>query len=255
MSNFSRNNRTQLLDKLKLKKYLLNAIGEIGLVVIGILLALQVTNWSEKIKIKKDEKKILIALKEEYQYNLKAIREVSQKESDIETSMKKALYHTGPKFNNISEPKFRKLLAGVIKNRLIFSPSVGVLQDLLNSGQLSELSNVKLRRKLAAWESNLIKISHQESVIESYRDQIKNITIEKGNLANHFVSLGTFDVTKEDLGPYQFTEDPRKILSDIRFENLIMYKIASSRSVKRDYNKLESDIDEILMLIDESFKE
>ena len=50
MINFFRKIRQSLLSKNKLSKYLLYAIGEIALVMIGILLALQVNNWNEERK-------------------------------------------------------------------------------------------------------------------------------------------------------------------------------------------------------------
>jgi hypothetical protein len=47
MIKFFRKIRHQLLTEKKMQKYLLYAIGEIALVMIGILLALQVNNWNE----------------------------------------------------------------------------------------------------------------------------------------------------------------------------------------------------------------
>jgi len=51
-----RSARKQLLKDNKFKNYILYAIGEILLVMIGILLALQVNNWNEtrKSKLKND---------------------------------------------------------------------------------------------------------------------------------------------------------------------------------------------------------
>ena len=57
MIKFFRRIRQQLLSQNRFSKYLLYAIGEIVLVVIGILIALQVNNWNEtkkeQIKIRK----------------------------------------------------------------------------------------------------------------------------------------------------------------------------------------------------------
>ena len=50
MIKFFRRIRQQLLTENKFSKYLLYAIGEIVLVVIGILIALQINNWNEKRK-------------------------------------------------------------------------------------------------------------------------------------------------------------------------------------------------------------
>ncbi len=48
MIKFFRHIRKRLLKENKFSKYLLYAIGEIALVMIGILLALQVNNWNEE---------------------------------------------------------------------------------------------------------------------------------------------------------------------------------------------------------------
>ena len=51
-------------------KYLRYAVGEIILVVIGILLALQVNNLNEKRKLKVQEKNVLLSLHNEISSNL-----------------------------------------------------------------------------------------------------------------------------------------------------------------------------------------
>jgi len=50
MIKFFRKIRYDLMEKNKTGKYLKYAIGEIILVVIGILIALQINNWNEKRK-------------------------------------------------------------------------------------------------------------------------------------------------------------------------------------------------------------
>lgn len=61
MIKFFRQLRQKLLMENNNSKYLKYAIGEIVLVVIGILIALQINNWNEK---RKNENKILSILKE-----------------------------------------------------------------------------------------------------------------------------------------------------------------------------------------------
>ena len=55
MIKFFRNIRRQLIEESKIQRYLLYAIGEILLVMIGILLALQVNNWNEQKQRKRQE--------------------------------------------------------------------------------------------------------------------------------------------------------------------------------------------------------
>ena len=62
MIKFFRQIRQNLIMENKTGKYLKYAIGEIVLVVIGILIALQINNWNENRKEKQQEKAILYQL-------------------------------------------------------------------------------------------------------------------------------------------------------------------------------------------------
>jgi hypothetical protein len=68
MIRFFRKIRQQLLTESKFRKYLLYAIGEIALVVIGILIALSINNWNQDQMIRKTE----LTLLDEMKNNLKA---------------------------------------------------------------------------------------------------------------------------------------------------------------------------------------
>ena len=59
MLHFFRRIRKKLLGEGDLSKYVLYAIGEVLLVMIGILLALQVNNWNEFRKDRREEAKII----------------------------------------------------------------------------------------------------------------------------------------------------------------------------------------------------
>ena len=73
MIRFYRKIRKQLLSDNKFRKYLFYAIGEIFLVVIGILLALQINTWNDK-RIKNNEVK---------SYAQKLILDLGQDVSDV----------------------------------------------------------------------------------------------------------------------------------------------------------------------------
>jgi hypothetical protein len=69
MLTFLRKIRRSLIESGAAQKYLLYAIGEIALVVIGILIALQINNWNEGRKARILEKDILIEIKNTLQIN------------------------------------------------------------------------------------------------------------------------------------------------------------------------------------------
>ena len=67
-----------MIKENKVSKYILYAIGEIVLVVLGILIALSINNWNEWKKERAKEREILIDLVENLKINIRTI------ESDIE---------------------------------------------------------------------------------------------------------------------------------------------------------------------------
>jgi hypothetical protein len=77
---FFRRVRQKLIAEGNLKRYLLYAIGEILLVVIGILVALQLNNWNEYKKERAVERKLLIELTENLEINAIRLNSDLQKE-------------------------------------------------------------------------------------------------------------------------------------------------------------------------------
>lgn len=67
MISFFRTIHQKLLQQNRVTRYLFYALGEIFLVVIGILIALQVNNWNEDRKEKIYERKMLLELIEDMQ--------------------------------------------------------------------------------------------------------------------------------------------------------------------------------------------
>lgn len=74
MLKFFRQIRYKLMSKGKTSRYLKYALGEILLVVIGILIALQINNWNESRKDSRREKAILSEIKNELDRNVKRLK-------------------------------------------------------------------------------------------------------------------------------------------------------------------------------------
>jgi len=75
MIKFFRKIRKNLLSEGKNAKYIKYAIGEVVLVVIGILIALSINNWNEERKFKALEIKILADLKNDIKENINNLEE------------------------------------------------------------------------------------------------------------------------------------------------------------------------------------
>lgn len=77
--NLFKKARFNLLTKNKFVKYLLYALGEIALVVIGILLALQINNWKEDDLNNKQETKLLLQLKSDLTLNQQEVVDLNKR--------------------------------------------------------------------------------------------------------------------------------------------------------------------------------
>ena len=75
MIRFFRHIRLDALSRKRFSKYLIYALGEIILVVIGILIALAINNRNESKKIAQEEQLLLKDLKIDFQLNLEQIKE------------------------------------------------------------------------------------------------------------------------------------------------------------------------------------
>lgn len=96
MIKFFRHLRQSLLSQNKFYKYLLYAIGEIILVVIGILIALQINNWNEERKERKTEGLVLEDLRDNIGRNNQLIESTLEifDQIDKSTHIVKAAFDT-----------------------------------------------------------------------------------------------------------------------------------------------------------------
>src|SRR6056297_3306833 len=78
MLRFFRHIRKSFTEQNKIRTYLLYAIGEILLVVIGILIALQVNNWNEQRSREAKEIEILETFELELTSSLNRLNEILQ---------------------------------------------------------------------------------------------------------------------------------------------------------------------------------
>ena len=78
-----------ILDNKKIQ-YLKYALGEILLVVIGILIALQINNWNQSIKDKKSLNEYLIKIKSHTSEDIEQLEELAKGRKQIADLCKKA---------------------------------------------------------------------------------------------------------------------------------------------------------------------
>ncbi len=147
MIKFYRKIRQNLLSEGKTGKYFKYAIGEIVLVVIGILLALSINNWNENRK----NNKLKQSLIENLIVDLKMDIENLEGLNNINTNAEKEGLYLASFLNNtlIKIDTLRLtnsiILCGYVPNRSIISATYN---DLINSNNMHLFNDVKLKRLL-----------------------------------------------------------------------------------------------------------
>lgn len=247
MIKFFRNIRQKAIAENRLGKYATYAVGEIVLVVIGILIALSINNWNENSKTDTLEYEALQNLKADFEFNKIHLQKIIEKNKEnIENSLV-ILEHTGNKF------KGDFLLDSILISAVSapsFNPQNGFLDDLTSSGSLGILKNSQLRSKLSSWTPTLERLAIRERYQEGSEYNLIDFITKNGswlyvdnyNLSNSSSSLAIpksgFEVSNNDM------------LSSLEFENLVENIVIYFNSTRRVQNECLKLIDEILTLID-----
>lgn len=235
--------RQELLYKNNFKKYLLYAIGEIILVVVGILIALNINNRNEVRKAEKVERQYLLSLKEEFKQNLIEVDRVLEVCSVIANSTTKLADWTGPNVVGISEKEVALEIANTFASPPKYLPSPGVLNDLISSGNLNKLGNAKLRGHIQEWLVYKEEVKEEEEELWRHRWEVMDIVNRKMSFRKLVSDIGALGHNRET----SFKADNTEILKDRYFENLLFfYNIVLDGLNDNHYQQLKNNIESIL---------
>ena len=191
-----RKTRGVLVQNNRVLKYCLYAVGEIILVVIGILIALQVNNWNIERTNTKQETNILLQLKQEYTENLREIEQKIEIRYAMNTSIRTLIKYSDEGFEGTSLDTVYHHIQQTFYNPTFDGPT-GVTDDLLSSGKLYLLKNDELRNLLTNWSGTTIKVTEEEQfmvnhILPKYQDYTnKNYDKRKLSSSNEQSGLGT----------------------------------------------------------------
>ena len=229
MIKFFRKIRQKLLSEGKTGKYIKYAIGEIVLVMIGILLALQVNNWNERRKDNLGEKAILTQLEKEYYANLKQLEAKMEMRSLVITSGLSILQYMNTPTPDIPRDSVLLNLSRV-NNDPTFDP---IQNDLISSGKIRLIRNEKLRTLLSNWSSDLLALQEQEDMTQMMVHEIMRplfdeigITRDMFNLSWKIGDNGNWLLDKKSQGYIEFgnsliTVNVQEILTNRKLEGLV----------------------------------
>ena len=175
------------MEKNKTGKYFKYAIGEIVLVVIGILIALQINNFNEQRKDSEKEQVVLKQLKEDYETDLNQLRQKMDMRDEIVLSALNVLKVIDYPDKIVRDSLIINLAK--IDNDPTFDP---IENDLISSGNLRLIKNEKLKRLLSNWSSDVVALQELEAIwtnkiVQQYEPLLSKLGITR-DVADYWVN-------------------------------------------------------------------
>tara|TARA_R110002073_G_scaffold4213_1_gene27976 strand:- start:117208 stop:117975 length:768 start_codon:yes stop_codon:yes gene_type:complete len=218
MIKFFRHIRKSLLMENKKGKYFKYAVGEIVLVVIGILIALQINNWNEIRKLNLEETKALENIQRDFLKNRELLSIVMNNTQTVLDAGLEILSHTGNKIKPTKEAIFNTWLNDMFNSEPYY-PHNGFLDDLLSSGKLGIFKNVELRNLLSSWKPKVDVLGEKFTTLNQNEDKFNTFILEHASWLNaDQVDTKARNIRFPISG---FDIDNRNLLNTLFFENLV----------------------------------
>lgn len=241
MIKFFRRIRQKLLKENRFSKYLLYAIGEIILVVIGILIALQINNWNEENKSNKKEEQYLTQLLNDFETNKQVLGYYKNGYNQQLKYLDVVLRHTGPKVNAPSAAVFDS-----IQN--LDTPSVAILYAT-NASQgnldLGILTNNHLKQFIQALPVVFSLYTRNEN-------GLGDLVLKQRKLHQQYIPLTLINGNTHELE--NFKADTLGLLRNMEFQNVTVDRLWVTNSAISTLTRVEKHNDSIISLIRNELK-
>jgi len=247
MIKFFRHIRKSLLIENNTGKYLKYAIGEIILVVVGILIALSINNWNEIRKSNIEERSALENIQRDFVTNRELLINGMDYTQRILSSGLEILNHTGNKDKPASENIFNTWLNDMFNSEPYY-PQNGFLNDLLSSGKLGIFKNVELRNLLSSWKPKVDVLNEKFNALDINEDILNKYILEHGSWLNaDQVSVESRNIKFPISG---FDVDNRNLLDTLLFENLTENTVISADNYYSFQAETLKLLDEIIVVLE-----
>ncbi|MAB47733.1 MAG: hypothetical protein CMC05_03795 [Flavobacteriaceae bacterium] len=248
MIKFFRKIRQNLLSEGKTGKYLKYAIGEIVLVVIGILIALQINNWNENRKNRIAEADYYCRILDDFERNEKLIDDTSELINN-KIKLCKELILDLNKIPNDRGEILNKFVHALRQD--VFVPSTIAFDDLTSSGQLKLLTDLKLKNRLiqhSTFLNNILNLlqENRNEILKRMGDfeLVSDFGFQDIDYLNQELDKELLDLLPNN----DWTNDPSNPIF-VKFQDNLVFFIAMLIRQKQHLSNLKKEMQEPLKLL------
>ncbi|MBK9177594.1 MAG: hypothetical protein IPM46_14930 [Flavobacteriales bacterium] len=249
--------RQRLLKENRLTRYLVYAIGEILLVVIGILIALQVNTWNLARKDRATETKYLTGLKADLHVDLINLRTYME-ERDVKVSSSLLLLKMEDPVTAADVHRMDSIIWRVFVWRK-FVPSTKTMDELIGSGNLSLIQNDSIK-------STMLDLSQQYAGlavhVEHMRREYDYYLYDRSTALREmmpFVDLARWVETDTRITDVRatapqlatLTGQTHALLRDLTFRNGLKLAAMNNHLMRRNCERTHKAVEHLIALIDE----
>lgn len=231
MIKFYRKIRKKLLSEGKTGKYLKYAVGEIILVVIGILIALQINNWNINKQNTKAVSIGLTALHKEIETNINYLnRRIEEIDHDI-YEIESIIYTLNSDTDTISEYSLNKALQDM--GPFTYLPMrQNAYQNMITSNLIGLIKDETLKLNILGIEAGYqIYEKNRMRMFDNWEDLLKPYYIKHMDLLSIVDTISTKPPPKRF-----FIVDKTRFLNNKEFTNILIHRSFAEKSSKWDFN-------------------
>ena len=252
MAKIFRSVRIDSIFNTKFNRYFLYILGEIVLVVIGILIALKIDNHNKLQENNKKEILYLQSFQEDLKKDIGLIKYQLQRKEFLFSKLE-GVFHDFPNLENRSEKELLEISNGLslIVGQNIFVCSCSTFEAIQNSSDIQVITDFSLVQMLFNYYTHLnVIFTHDKLSNQFIRNTVEPYIYEK-------MELRTIDFIAE-----WYENDNRKsekplseIYSDYKFENILIGSRDRTESYLAIYKKALMLAEELYLRLDEKINQ
>ncbi len=217
---------------------------EILVITIGILGAFALNNWNEHRLAKLEEEKIVANLHKEFKQSESLLRQKLLLSKQCYKAGLEVMKLMGASREELQRTNLDSLLFGMLPGSGDFLPAENAIENILQSGKLSLISNDSLIVRLYDWEAALLSVNKSEEGYDGW------VTDKLVPLLIQYISLKQMDV----YGGFEWTGRSKletryfDLFQSLLFENMVDNYLFLLRNNIEKLEKIQLLLEEIMSL-------